>query len=712
MMTNAVSRRTDRRPLLFVVFACAYLSAMPLAALAQDDEDTGPDTSRWQCRNCPEITGWLGSLLFGPIYASDDYYEFGNYRGLPDQGFYPGLGVDLLWRDENARYLDVRGNDLGLESRTLNIEGGKQGAYVIGFVYDEIQHYRADDTRTVFLGAGTADQRLPSNWVLAGTTSGMTALDASLVDQNIARERRILGLGLEIVNESPWSYRLGVKQSQQDGSLIKGASFIFRAAELVAPVDYETTHFDAAVAYAQDRFRLEAGYNLSLFDNGNDSLTWENPFIGILGAQLGRMAEPPDNQFHQFMLSGSWRQSRLLTIAGQVAAGRVQQDDAFLQYTVNPNIPNPMLPRADLDGEVDTRIANFRVSSNLTNRLRTRVQFRFDERDNKSPRDAYTQIVSDTFLTGSEVNEPYSYKRRSLDGSVDYRFDWVTISALAKFKEMERTLQEVEDTDTEDLRLRARMRPFPRFNMSVEVGREERNNDLDPALLGPGVNPELRRFHYAEKKRETMRITADYAILDNLVAGFYADIADEEYEDTEIGLSDARSESYGLDISASISQHVSLHAYYARELLNADISGADNNDGARWEAIQRDDYETAGLGMRFDKLPGQWVSASVDVTYAAADGNIQIEKQTVSAPDFPRLDQRRFTLEAAAERQIKERWNLRLAYLVGRLAERDYFRDGVDPATVPLLLSLGEGTPDRTVHVVSAMLRYRFPSAE
>ena len=691
------------------LFSLMIAAALAQPALAQDEEGEGPDTSRWQCRNCPLQTGWLGSILFGPIYVSEDLYEFGDYRGLPEEGFYPGFGADLIWRDDQAKYLDIYGERLGLESRTLRIEGGKQGSYSIGLVYDEIQRYIDDDTRTVFLGAGTNDQRLPDDWVTAGTTAGMTRLDASLVGFDIANERRILGLGFEVANESPWQYRASVERTEREGAFIKGASFIFRAAELVAPIDYETTRFDAAVTYLQDRWRLEAGYNLSVFDNGNDSLTWENPFTGIFGAQLGRLAEPPDNQFHQFMFSGSWRQSRYLTVAGQVASGRIEQDDDFVDYTVNPGIDAPGLPRSNLDGEVDTRLANLRVTSNLTDRLRARVQLRYDERDNDSPRDPYVQVVSDTFLTGSVVNEPYSYERRSIDGTLDYRFDWVTLTAYARGKEMERTLQEVEDTDTETFRVKARVHPIGGFSASVEAAREERSNDLDPALLGPQVNPDLRRFHYADKKRESMRISADYAFLDNLVAGVYIDVADEEYEDTEIGLSNARSESYGLDISASLSRFVSLYGFYALEFLDADISGADDNVGAPWQAEQEDEYETAGVGVRFDRLPGKWVRANIDVSYAAADGDIRIEKFDVDAPEFPQLKTRRFTLEAEAERRLAERWNLRLGYILGKLTEEDFFVQNVEPDTVPLLLSLGERVPDGTVHVVSAMLRYRFP---
>jgi hypothetical protein len=205
-----------------------------------------------------------------------------------------------------------------------------------------------------------------------------------------------------------------------------------------------------------------------------------------------------------------------------------------------------------------------------------------------------------------------------------------------------------------------------------------------------------------------MRISADYAFFGNIVAGVYIDIADEEYRDTEIGLSDARSESYGLDISTSLGQHVSLHGFYALELLDADIAGADDNVGAAWQAQQQDDYQTAGFGIRFDQLPGKWVRADLDVTYAAADGDIRIVKEFNDSPNFPRLKTRRFTLEASAERALRDNLNLRLGYIVGKLTEDDFFRDNVEPGTIPTVLSLGEGTPDGTVHVVSAMLRYRF----
>lgn len=706
-----------------LVAGVLLVSTMPVMAQDEnEDEDeeqapateessapVPPDLSRWQCRNCPLVEGWRGSVLFGFGYVSDDFFEFGNFRGLDDQGVFGALGVDLTYRGEDARYLDIYGERLGLDSRTFAIEGGKQGSYKLSLGWDQITQLRADDTRTPFLGAGTSNQTLPPGWVLAGTTDAMTELESSLQGVKLDRDRQILKLGVEFGGKSPWRYRADLERSTRDGNALRGASFIFRAAELAAPIDYRTTRFDAGIGYVKDRWQLEAAYNLSLFDNDNQSLQWENPFTGIFGAQLGQLAEPPDNQFHQFMLTGSWNQSRFLSLAGQVAVGRMTQDDRLVQATVNPNLVNPALPRANFDGEVDTRIVNLRATSNLTRKLRARVQFRYDERDDNSSRDPFTQVITDTFVTGEVVNEPYSFDRTSVEGSLDYRvLSFLNLSASAQRKEMDRSLHEVEETTTDIFTLQARTHLFEKLNLRAEYKHENRDNDLDPALLGPGVNPDLRRFHFAEKDRDAFRVSADYALLENLFAGVFVEVADEDFKDVNIGMSNARAESYGLDLSASFSRHFSAHAFVAFENLEADILGADSIDGATWQGSQDDDFQTVGFGFNFQELPGKWLRGSLDLSYAAADGDLDILKRGIDSPDFPQLKTRRFTLEAALERALRENLNLRLGYLVGKLTEDDFFRDNVQPGTVPTLLSLGEQTPGGTVHVVSAMLRYQF----
>lgn len=349
----------------------------------------------------------------------------------------------------------------------------------------------------------------------------------------------------------------------------------------------------------------------------------------------------------------------------------------------------------------------------LTDRLSTKAEFHYDERDNQTPRDAYLQVVTDLFVTDERVNEPYSYERQSAAATVDYEvFSKLDLSASVEREEMERTFQEVEDTETDLYTLQARSRPVADLGINLKLTREERTNDLDPALLGPTVNSSLRRFHFADKDRDAARLMLDYALGERWIAGVFAEVADEEFNDTRVGLSDARAESFGVDLSAALSDSVSAYGFVSIESLEADIRGADMLDpndlsGDPWRAEQNDDFRTVGFGVEFRDLPGDWVRGALDFTYAGADGEIIVNK-VEAAPGFPELRTRRYSMEASMERVLREHWNLGLSWLVARFPENDFYRDGVEPDTVPTLLGLGERTPDETVHVIRAMLRYSF----
>ncbi|PKL95922.1 MAG: hypothetical protein CVV18_03635 [Gammaproteobacteria bacterium HGW-Gammaproteobacteria-8] len=700
------------------------VSVSPVLIAQEDDEQAkeeqamvwfagqeikAPDFEKWECKNCNFDYGWSGSVLLGAGYTSDQLFEFGNYRGLDDDGMHANAAIDLQFRAEDGRQLEVYGEDLGLENRDLFVRGGRQGSYTAWLNYDEILQLRADDTRTPFIGAGSNDQRLPDDWVRGQVTGDMSALSDALQPIDIRSKRETIGIGFQLQRQSPLVYAAEVRHTRRDGNRIRGGSFIFRAAELAAPVRYDTTELDASVAFVKQTWEMQVEYNLSHFDNKNRSLRFENPFIGINGASVGELAEAPDNQFHQVMLSGSWRPSALFTLVGQAAIGRIEQDDALLDFTLNPDLANPALPRSAFDGDVDTRVLNLRASSRLSKKLGARISFEYNERDNNSSEDEWLQVVSDTFVTQPRANEPFSHERWTLGGRLDYRaLSWLRLSAEARRTETERSFQEVRNSDTDRYSLQARIQAASKLHLNIEGSREERDNDLDPALLGPQENPSLRRFHFAEKERDALRVAADYSITENLAAGLYYEIADEDYTDTRIGLSQARSQSLGLDLSQAFGDRATAHAWVTWERLEGTILGADNVTGSEWRARQDDEFRSGGVGVRLHRLPGGWKQASFDLNYSSAEGDIELSKRGVLDPRFPELRTRRFTLEASAERQMRENLDLVLDYLLGHLSERDFFRDGVDPATVPNLLSLGEGTPGGAVHVIRASLRYHF----
>lgn len=689
-----------------LVAAALGFSGLIIAPAAADEPDR-PDTSAWVCERCPFADGLVGDVAAGPGYVSDDNPDFGNFGGLEEEGMFLALDGDLWYRGDDGRYLLAYGERLGLDSRLLSVEGGQQGRYRLSLDWKEIPWIWSDDARTFYQGAGTANQTLPAGWV-TGNTADMTQLAPNLRNINIGHQRETLRLGAALETQSPWRYRVDLEHTERQGNFVKGASFLFTGTELVAPLDQETTLIEAAVGYVRDRWQLEAAYQVSLFESGDASVRWENPFPAFNQGTRGELSLAPDNEFHQVLLSGSWHINRSWNLAGQVAFGRATQDETFLAPTLNQSLAVPALPAASLDGEINTRIANFRLNGHLTDRLRGRVVLRYDERDNATPRYPVAVVVTDTFPTGTFVNKPYSYERRSVEAGLDYRLDrQVTLSASARRQAIDRTFQEVNETTTNAFSLGVRATPDDRLSLRARFTREERSNDLDPALLDPFENPSLRRFHFAEKDRDVLRVAADYAFTPRFSAGAYVEYADESYGDTLIGLSEATDRIFGVDASARLNRHLTASAFVAREFLDADILGADNIIGQPWRATTEDRFLTAGFALDVRQLPGRWSHGSLRFTYAQANGEIEIEKRG-EVPPFPDLKTRRFLLEADVERELSEQLSLALGYAVARAREDDFYRDGVGPDTMPNFISLGKVSPDRTAHVFRMMLRYRF----
>ena len=693
--------------LRFSPLALGLMMAGLAPALTLADAPQRPDTSEWVCELCPFSDGLQGEVAAGPGYVSEDNPDFGNFGGLEEEGAFVALAADLWYRDADGRYLLVYGDRLGLDSRLLSVEGGRQGSYRLNLEWKEIPWIWSDDARSFYPAAGTTDQRLPDGWV-TGNTADMTLLVPSLRDITIGHQRETLSLGAALARPGPWRTRVDLEHTQREGNFTKGASFLFTGTELVAPLDEETTRVEAAVGYVRDTWQLETAYQVSLFESGNRSVRWDNPFPAFNGGDRGELSMAPDNEFHQVVVTGYWRPSRSLNMAGQVAMGRATQDDAFLAPTLNQNLNVPALPASSLDGRVNTRIANFRINGHLTDRLRGRVVFRYDERDNDTPQYPFTTVATDTFVVGPFVNQPYSFERRTIEGGLDYRVSReLSLSASARHQGTDRDFQEVGETTTNTFSLSARANPADSLTVRARVSRESRSNDLDPALLDPFENPSLRRYHFAEKDRDLFRLAADFALTERWTTGAFIEFAEERYDDTHIGLSEATDRILGVDVSGTFARRITASAFVTHESLKAEILGADNIIGQPWRARTDDEFLTAGFAFEFGELPGRWVDARLRLTYAQANGEIEIEKRA-DAPPFPELRTRRFLFEADAERELSDRLSLSLGYILARAREDDFFRDNVAPDTMPNYISLGRISPDRTVHVVRAMLKYRF----
>ena len=109
-------------------------------------------------------------IQFGVGGVSANSFKFGEYNGLENScrsdsaisisaAAQPTTATDTWrWRSHGHRVLASK-------TRNLSAEFGKQGKFQFRFAYNEILANTSDTFPTPFLGAGTDNLTLPSNWI-------------------------------------------------------------------------------------------------------------------------------------------------------------------------------------------------------------------------------------------------------------------------------------------------------------------------------------------------------------------------------------------------------------------------------------------------------------------------------------------------------------------------------------------------------------------
>jgi hypothetical protein len=191
----------------------ALVLLAPAISLAQ------VDTSEWACESCPFDQGYRAEIDAGATNVSDDAARFGNYTGYDEKGTYADLNGQGRYANEGYR-VDWYVEDLGLDSRVVEIETGKQGVFGFNVGYRDLPYRRFDTTSTVFNPTSGDTLTLPGNWVPASTTGRMTQLSSSLQQRMIGTDRQIVDIGANWQPDD--AFRLFAKpRSCRAGSITK-----------------------------------------------------------------------------------------------------------------------------------------------------------------------------------------------------------------------------------------------------------------------------------------------------------------------------------------------------------------------------------------------------------------------------------------------------------------------------------------------------------
>lgn len=299
--------------------------------------------------------------------------------------------------------------------------------------------------------------------------------------------------------------------------------------ELPERVDNTITNLSVGFQYSQPKWRVGAQYDVSLFRNAFQSLTWENPFratdalatspafnVGRNRFTRAQLAAAPDNTFQSINVHASFDLPLDTQLRGSITWGRATQDEPFLPYTLNsamvaanllpgqPALFNLAPPQPSLDGEVDTLDQDYVLASRPWKTTRFMLRYRNTDRDNKTPviifpglpafGDSGVRTAVDFYNLPIE-NFPSSYTRQDATAS----WEWIPFKKIGweleyEFEAWNRTFREAPRTNEHSIRGQLDIRPKTGIALRLDYRYAERKPRVyltQPLVFNPTLNGPL-----------------------------------------------------------------------------------------------------------------------------------------------------------------------------------------------------------------------------
>ena len=669
------------------------------------------DTSRWKCETCPYPKGTTASVDVGAGYVSQDSPKFGDYTGLDRKGAYAVLDGTASRRGDDGYFADLTAADLGLDSRRIFGQAGREGLYSLRIGYAEIPRHLTEGAATPFLGSGGNVLTLPGGYP-AGNTAGMP-LAGTLQPIELGYNYKRFDLGASLVGGQEWSYRLSVRRDTRDGTKPISGSFFSTASQFAAPVNESTNQLEVGINYATKRLQATLGYQLSIYRNENDGVTWSNPFFPVVaGASTGQLALAPDNHFQQLVATAGYDITPTIRASADFAYGRMTQDAAYLAPTQNATLAPtvPALPSQSLDGRANTFNGGVKLTAAPMEGLRLTASYHRDRRENRTPVQSYPTVTTDMILEPTpRSNTPFSFTQDRFQLVGDYRgpgsLRW---SAGAEQDDRHRTYQEVVKTREATLWGKVVGQARENLSLSLKLAHSWRDNSTygTSNWFGYSENPLLRKFYLADRVRDSAEGRADFAFNEKVSLGVTADYANDDYRNSAVGLTRARNFNLAADLTVAVSEQTQVHVFAQGQWIKSDQSGSEAFAGPDWTGRVKDRFDVLGVGVKHAAMANK-LDIGADLTISRSHSDVAVDNAPGAAP-FPAATTQLDALKLYATYKLKDNLWLTGSYWYEHYDSQDWQLDAITPGTIPNLLALGAQPPRYNVNVLRLALRYRF----
>jgi len=663
-------------------------------------------SEKWLCEYCDlesvfarEIAAGLG----GVSYESD---KFGEYTGFDDKGPYALIGAQVRYRATTGDYIDAQLRDLSLVNQQLDIDAGRQGDYSVALLYQEQMH-ESGDVKTPYQQNGRDQLQLPPNWVAAGSTAGMTSLAGAARSLDLKQQRKSLRLTLDYFAKPHWNTSLEFHHQRREGKSLTAGAFLLQSAQLVAPVDYTTNEISLRSSYVMRDWQLALEYFVSFFNNQIASMRWQNAYNPIVpGVDEGLLALPPSNRFHQLSLASAYRWGHM-RINGNVAMGRVEQDDALLPVTENSNL-SQALPESRALARLDTFNVNVQGSASISHKLTLNAFYRNNSRDNKSPVQWFDWVSSDVYGNVARRNLPYSFSEKKMGFVGLYHFNaHYGFDTGFEINALDRTHQQVAHNVEDEFWGQFSFLNYGNDQIQLKFSHADRRSSgfhLNNEVYPP-ENPLLAKYNMANRirNRADFRLSlsrGDYQFNLNYVSSM------EDYSKSILGLIESHEFSVGTELMVFLDTQQSIHFFVTQQRINSTQQGSQSFGMVDWESSNSDSIDLIGLGWKKDLLL-HVLSIGLEISVSKSVGDIRVETGTANS-EFPSLINRVHSLHAVLEYHRSKSLTYAANYWFERFSTEDWMVDDLGLAELPKVLNVEYQPQDYRVHLILLNARYRF----
>jgi MtrB/PioB family decaheme-associated outer membrane protein len=680
-----------------------------------------------------EVTGFVAPSVKS-VHISGNKAKFSEY-GDPDSGFSGGVEVKS---ETDTGYVTFNAEDIALDTQSYKAEAGQYGNFKLDAFYNEIQHNNTFDAKSLLSGAGT-DHLSSALSGLRFATVPNPATWTNTFDYAVSRNQYGAGLKMDLLK--PFFANFSVSQEDRKGLKPIGAGASSFAAELPEPVDYKTNILQAEVGYGKDPYFASLGYTHSNFENAYDTLYFTNLYAAG-GSQSDFVSLPPDNSYNKFDLKGRVKMPLKSTLALGFSHSRAESDsNMYSTYNVTSTTTGltaaHALTQADnvFNGQVDTTNYSAVLTSSPVDFLDGKIFYKNYATKNKS--DEITTLDIATPWT----NALFDYTKKSYGVEAGLKLPG-HITLTPSYTNVETVLPEDVVTDDKIYGINAKWKGTD--FVAANIGYERMNRDDNTALdTGGGANlaPYARMFDTAAQRRDTYKLGLDLFPTDMVNLGFTFKHKKIDYNETGIGLTGQRGNTYGVSGDFTPNETVSFSAYVDYDITKLamlqryGVTSVDNGnpvdtnpaDGIfNINTDQRDKSFDWGVGVNVKAIPNTLTlraqfdhtrsDGHVDYTYAAnnvANNGIP-NGWTNDTIDYANWDDyKKDSLMLKGIYSLSAHLDLTGGYAYEKYRASDGYYDNYQyvyrtSATQPGYLSGANANPDYTANVVFLSAKYKF----